>query len=173
VIMIALKRILVPIDFSEASAAATKYGVALARAFSAKLHLLHIEPRHDLEIMVERELVVGKYLSDMGDVQGRQNAARELLGKALTEQEEHDLQAEYVLRASGRGGPSVEIIRYAREREIDLIIMGAHGHGFAAHLMMGGVAEKVVRKAPCPVLTVRQPEHEFVMAEEAVKGPVG
>jgi len=171
--MIALKRILVPTDFSEASASALKYGVALARAFSAKLHLLHVEPRHDLEIMVERELVVGKYLGEMGAVQGRQNAARELLGKALTEQEETDLQAEFVLRASGMGGPYVEIVRYAREREIDLIIMGAHGHGFAAHLMMGGVAEKIVRKAPCPVLIVRSPEHEFVMPEEAERRPIG
>jgi nucleotide-binding universal stress UspA family protein len=170
--MIVLKRILVPTDFSEASVSATKYGVALARAFSAQLHLLHVEPRHDLEIMVERELVVGKYLGEMGAVQGRQNAARELLGKALTEQEQNDVHAEYVLRASGRGGPYAEIVRYASEREIDLIIMGAHGHGFASHLMMGSVAEKVVRKAPCPVLTVRHPEHEFVMPEEGAKGPV-
>src|ERR1700758_931539 len=118
--MIVLKRILVPTDFSEASASATKYGVALSRAFAAKLHLLHVEPRHDLEIMVERELVVGKYLSEMGAVQGRQHAARELLGKTLTEQEEHDVQAEYVLRASGMGGPYVEIVRYAKEREIDM-----------------------------------------------------
>ena len=165
--MIALKRILVPTDFSDASQAATKYGVALARAFNATLHLLHVEHRHDLEIMVERELVVEKYLHETA--KPPQNAARELLRKVLTEQEEHELRAEYVLRASGLGGPYVEIVRYAKERDIDLIVMGTHGHGFAAHMLMGSVAEKMVRQAPCPVLTVRHPEHEFVLPEETAR----
>ena len=169
--MIALRRILVPTDFSETSEAAVKYGVALARAFNAKLHLLHVEARHDLELIVERELVVEKYLSEMTDAKVQQNAARELLGTILTEQEEHELRAEYVLRASGLGGPYVEIVRYAKERDIDLIVMGTHGRGFAAHMLMGSVAEKVVRKAPCPVLTVRHPEHEFVIPEESAGQP--
>lgn len=169
--MIALKRILVPTDFSETSEAAAKYGVALARAFNAKLHLLHVEARHDLEIIVERELVVEKYLSETPAAKFKQNAARELLGKILTEQEEHELRAEYVLRASGLGGPYVEIVRYAKERDIDLIVMGTHGRGFVAHMLTGSVAEKVVRNAPCPVLTVRHPEHEFVIPEEAARHP--
>ena len=57
----------------------------------------------------------------------------------------------------------VEIIRYARENNIDLLVLGTHGRGAIAHMLMGSVAEKIVRKAPCPVLTVRHPEHEFVM----------
>ena len=61
------------------------------------------------------------------------------------------------------GGAYIEIVRYAKERDIDLIVMGTHGRGFMAHMLMGSVAEKVVRKAPCPVLTVRHPEHEFVL----------
>ena len=105
--MITLKHILVPTDFSETSEAAAKYGVALARAFNATLHLLHVEPRRDLQIIVERELVVEKYLSDPTAATSAQNAARELLGKILTEQEEKELRAEYVLRASGLGGPYV------------------------------------------------------------------
>ena len=100
-----------------------------------------------------------------------QNAARELLGKILTEQEDKELRAEYVLRASGLGGPYVEIVRYAQERTIDLIVMGTHGRGFVAHMLMGSVAEKVVRKAPCPVLTVRHPEHEFVIPDEPARHP--
>jgi nucleotide-binding universal stress UspA family protein len=167
VVMIAVKRILVPTDFSEASKVAVQYGLALGRAFNAQLYLLHVEPRHDLEIIVERELVVEKYLSETAAPKSRQNAAHELLGKILTEQEKKELRAEHVLRASGRGGPYVEIVRYAKERGIDLIVMGAHGHGAAAHRLMGSVAENVVRKAPCPVLTVRHPEHEFVMPEES------
>lgn len=163
--MIVLKRILVPTDFSEASAAAARYGVALARAFRAKLHLLHVESRHDLEIDVERELVIQKHL-EASATGLPQNAARELLGTLLTEEEENELQPEHVLRAAGIGGPYVEIVRYAKERDIDVIVMGTHGRGFVAHMLMGSVAEKVVRKAPCPVLTVRHPEHEFVFPEE-------
>ena len=167
--MITLKHILVPTDFSETSEAAAKYGVALARAFNATLHLLHVEPRRDLQIIVERELVVEKFLSDPTAATLPPNAARELLGKILTEQEERELRPEYVLRASGLGGPYVEIVRYAKERTIDLIVMGTHGRGFVAHLLMGSVAEKVVRKAPCPVLTVRHPEHEFVIPDEPLR----
>jgi nucleotide-binding universal stress UspA family protein len=168
--MITLKHILVPTDFSETSEAAAKYGVALARAFNATLHLLHVEPRRDLQIMVERELVVEK-LGDPTATAPPQNAARELLGRILTEHEEKELRAEYVLRASGLGGPYVEIVRYAKERTIDLIVMGTHGRGFVAHMLMGSVAEKVVRKAPCPVLTVRHPEHEFVIPDEPSRPP--
>ena len=167
--MIALKHILVPTDFSETSEAAAKYGVALARAFNATLHLLHVEPRRDLQIMVERELVVEKSLTDPAARTSPQNAARELLGRILTAHEEKELRAEYVLRASGLGGPYVEIVRYAKERTIDLIVMGTHGRGFVAHMLMGSVAEKVVRKAPCPVLTVRHPEHEFVIPDEPLR----
>src|SRR5438093_9228019 len=120
--MIVLKRILVPTDFSEASKAAVKYGVALGRAFDAQLYLLHVEPRHDLEIIIERELVVEKYLSETAAPKSKQNAAHELLMRILNEQGEKEFRAECVLRASGRGGPSVEIIRYAKERDIDLIV---------------------------------------------------
>ena len=59
------------------------------------------------------------------------------------------------------GTPFVEIIRYAREQSIDLIVMGTHGHSALAAMLLGTVAEKVVRKAPCPVLTVRDPRHKF------------
>jgi nucleotide-binding universal stress UspA family protein len=156
--MLALRRILVPTDFSEASGVATTYGIAMARAFHAQICLLHVEPRHDLEIMVERELVVEKYLSEAAPAR-QSNAAHELLAKLLSDDDQRDLRAEYVLRASGAGGPSAEIVRYAGERDIDLIVMGTHGRGFAAHVLMGSVAEHVVRKAPCPVLTVRSRPH--------------
>ena len=61
------------------------------------------------------------------------------------------------------GHPFVEIIRYAREQDVDCIVLGTHGRSGLSHLLLGSVAERVVRKAPCPVLTVRHPEHEFVM----------
>ena len=92
-----------------------------------------------------------------------QNPAHELLSRLLNKDEEVELRAVYVLRAAGPGGPYLEIVRYAQERQIDLIVMGTHGHGFTSHMLTGSVAEKVVRKAPCPVLTVHHPEHEFVI----------
>ena len=60
------------------------------------------------------------------------------------------------------GHPVVEIVRYVRDRNVDLIVMGTHRRGLGAHMPWGGVVEKVVRKAPCPVLMVRLPEHEVV-----------
>jgi nucleotide-binding universal stress UspA family protein len=68
-----------------------------------------------------------------------------------------------VVREIRQGSPFLEIIRYAKEKNIDLIVLGTHGRSGLAHVMLGSVAERVVRIAPCPVLTVRHPEHEFVM----------
>ena len=162
--MIALKRILVPVDFSDASQAAVRYGVALGRAFGATLHLLHAAVRHELQVMVERQRVIDLFLGPQdAATKSPPNAAHELLATLLTAEEQPAFRAEYVLRASGLGGPYVEIVRYAKERDIDLIVMGTHGRGFVAHMLMGSVAEKVVRAAPCPVLTVRHPEHDFVV----------
>ena len=170
--MIVLKRVLVPTDFSEASTAAVTYGVALARAFNAQLFLLHVVPSQDLDIAVERERVVEELLADTSspapprveDV--TRHVVREELGSILSPQDENDVHAEYVLRSEGVGGPYLEIVRYAKDNDIDLIVMGAHGRSFVAHILtMGSVAEKVVRRAPCPVLTVRHPEHEFVLPD--------
>jgi nucleotide-binding universal stress UspA family protein len=57
---------------------------------------------------------------------------------------------------------SLTIVDYARDHDVDIIVMGTHGRGALGHLVMGSVAERVVRLAPCPVLTVRHPEHEFI-----------
>ena len=62
------------------------------------------------------------------------------------------------------GAPHVEIIDYAEDSQIDLIVMGTHGRGIAAHLLLGSVAEKVIRKAPCPALTVHITGRQFVHA---------
>ena len=64
--------------------------------------------------------------------------------------------------------PAAAITSYAREWGIDLIVMGTHGRGGFAHLLMGSVSERVVQTAPCPVLTVRHPEHEFVLPDALV-----
>jgi nucleotide-binding universal stress UspA family protein len=89
-----------------------------------------------------------------------QRQAQERLDLVLTPDDVKRYSAVVALRS---GSPFVEVVRYAREEGIDLIVLGTHGRGAIAHMLLGSVAERVVRKAHCPVMTVRQPEHAFVM----------
>jgi nucleotide-binding universal stress UspA family protein len=86
--------------------------------------------------------------------------ARERLEALLTAEERERYHATLALRS---GSPFVEVVRYARDEGMDLIVLGTHGRGAIAHMLLGSVAERVVRKAHCPVVTVRLPEHSFVM----------
>ena len=151
--MIALKNVLVPHDFSETSDAAIRYAIALARNFGAQLHIVHVNDRARFEMATEFPLGLDGSLED---------AIRERLAKILSPREQTELKPLFDLRS---GFPASEIVRYAKEQNIDLIVMGTHGRGFVAHAVMGSVAEKVVRTAPCPVLTIRHPQHDFVMPE--------
>lgn len=153
--MIRLNHILVPTDFSATSDAALRYGVELARTFHARLHLLHV-PEHPSEA-AKAEYPIGLF-------ETAQKVAAERLGHLLTDQETRELRPECALRS---GTPYHEIVRYADERQIDLIVIGTHGRSGVARVLIGSVAEKVVRKAPCPVLTVHNPEHEFVMPDQS------
>ena len=138
--MIALNRILVPHDFSETSAASVTYAVALARSFGAELTFLYVGDRsQDSEIPVNED----------GSVR---EGAREHLLTILTPGDRVALNPQFFVRA---GTPAAEIVRFASEHDTDLIVMGTHGRGVVGHMVMGSVAEKVVRTAPCPVLTVR------------------
>jgi nucleotide-binding universal stress UspA family protein len=65
--------------------------------------------------------------------------------------------------------PEIALLDYAREQGVDLIVTGTHGRGGMAHFFMGSIAERLVRSAPCPVLTVRHPEREFVMPDALQK----
>lgn len=154
--MIVLKNILVPTDFSEASESALRYGVALAEAFSATLHVLHV-----LEEPVVTAMAPEAYAMSLpGLLDELEKRAQDRLDGLLTAEQRAKYRAKLV---SERGSPFVEIVRYAKTNDIDLLVMGTHGRGAIAHMLMGSVAEKVVRKAPCPVLTVRSTQHEFVM----------
>jgi nucleotide-binding universal stress UspA family protein len=148
---------LVPIDFGETSKAALKYGVALARAFNARLYLLHV-PEHPGEA-ARAEYPIGLF-------ETMKNAAHDQRGQLLNEAEMRDLQPERSMRI---GTPSDEIVAYANEQKIDLIIMGTHGREGVARVFVGSVAEKVVRRAPCPVMTVHHPEHEFLAPDKTVE----
>ena len=153
--MIALKHILVPTDFSEASEAAMKYARAFAENFGATLHVLHVMEDPFIYAPTSESYVVPiQFYDEM------QKVALDRLNKVLTDADREKFHAKLVTL---KGSPFVEIVRYAKTEDIDLIVLGTHGRGPIAHMLLGSVAERVVRKAPCPVLTVRHPEHEFVM----------
>jgi nucleotide-binding universal stress UspA family protein len=168
----ALTRILVPTNLGEPSKAAIKYGVAFARQFNAKLFVAHILSGKEFEAAIETERVIETLLPEVApDVkptpdQIARNAAREELGRLLDPQEEKDTQAEFLLRDAGSAGPGDAIVACATELEVELIVMGKHRLGFVEHLLAGSVTEKVVRHAPCPVLIVQHPEHDFVVEDD-------
>ena len=154
--MLTLKTVLVPTDFSEASESALRYGKAMAEAFGASLHVVHV-----MEDLLAHAWAAEVYVSSMPQLRDEiEKESRQRLGALLTEAERTTLRAETALLA---GNPFLEIIRYAKTHGVDLIVMGTHGRGPIAHMLLGSVAEKVVRKSPCPVLTVREAQHEFVM----------
>jgi nucleotide-binding universal stress UspA family protein len=152
--MIDLHRILVPTDFSKHSDNALTYAAAFAEKFHAELYLLHVV--QDLSVFVPEAAIA---VPSMPPVEQLTAAVRETLERVI---EKNKLRRFTVHAEVREGSPFYEIIRFAKEQEIDLIILGTHGRSGLAHVLLGSVAEKVVRKAPCPVLTVRHPEHEFV-----------
>jgi nucleotide-binding universal stress UspA family protein len=153
--MIQLGKILVAVDFSDHSQVALNYAAEFAGAFDAEVLLCNVVEAAEIlsqippggegyfppnlsEIRKEKSQVeCEKLLAESGITNGR---VRTAAGKAF-----------------------VDIIRIVREEDVDLIIVGTYGRGAVAHMLLGSVAEKVVRKAPCPVLTVHRGEHEFVM----------
>jgi nucleotide-binding universal stress UspA family protein len=153
--MIDLKRILVPTDFSKFSQNALSYAIALADKFGAELYLLHVV--QNLGVMIPDMVNVVPPI--MPSNEQMTSAVREALGKVIKENKLERFKTKPEVRL---GTPFYEIIQFAKEADADLIVMGTHGHSGLAHVLLGSVTEKVVRKAPCPVLTVRHPEHEFV-----------
>jgi nucleotide-binding universal stress UspA family protein len=164
--MIALTNILVATDFSEPSAAALRYGRALARHFKATLHVAHVIGH--MPLATNGAAAYGVALPDLQ--QQIEDATRRQLDDLSIGDDELLLPARRVLITSNT--PSRAIVDYAKEERIDLIVAGTHGRGAVAHALIGSVAERIVRTAPCPVLTVRQPEHEFVVPDRmAVASP--
>lgn len=154
--MLTLNTVLVPTDFSDASESALRFGKAMAEKFGASLHVVHV-----MEDLLAHAWAAEVYVSSMPQLRDEiEKESRQRLGTLLTDDERKTLRAETALLA---GNPFLEIIRYAKAQNVDLIVMGTHGRGPIAHMLLGSVAEKVVRKSPCPVLTVREAQHEFVM----------
>jgi len=142
-------QILVPTDFSETADAALAYAKTLADVSGAALHVLHVMddplpgfklPDHICPIPAIRKLM-------------EQESSKQM-SKVLTADEKGKFRAELL---TAWGNPYLKVIEYALEHKIDLIIMGTHGRGMVGHLLLGNVAERVVRHAPCPVLVIRPP----------------
>ena len=154
--MIAIKNILVATDFGEAADAALGYGRELAGRFDSTLHVLTVA-----EDVFATAFGAETYTAVVPDLQHDvEHAARKRLDEALIDSDGSGPRAIPVVTVSS--SPAHAILDYARDHEIDLIILGTHGRGAIQHFLMGSVAERVVRQATCPVLTVRHPEREFV-----------
>jgi nucleotide-binding universal stress UspA family protein len=154
--MIDLHRILAPTDFSKHSDNALRYAAAFAEKFGAEIILLHVV--QDLSWFVPEAVLVAGAMPAT-PIEQFVAAARTALQRVV---DGLNLPGVAVRPEVVEGVPFDAIVRFAKDKEVDLIVMGTHGHTGLAHLLLGSVAEKVVRKAPCPVLTVRHPEHEFV-----------
>lgn len=151
---IEIKRILLPTDFSAHSAAAARYACELATRFDAELHLLHALEAH---LASAPGFAMGLALPQY--VHESRAAAEQSLAGVLDPQWSAGRK---VVRAVVEGSPKEEIVRYARTHGVDLIVLATHGRTGLAHVLLGSVAEGVVRTAPCPVLTVRPEGHQVV-----------
>jgi universal stress protein A len=141
------QRILVPLDFGEPSMHALTYAKTLAEPLGASLDLLYVVPNPYVADPSGLYMALPQNLLD-----DFEREARTRLEHTLTPEERKTLKAQTSVRT---GDPLVEIVEQARQTAVDLIVMGTHGRTGVSHLLLGSVAERVIRTAPCPVLTVR------------------
>ncbi len=150
-------KILYPTDFSDLALAALRHARELVDVFDGELHCLHVvdDSCQYWSAMGPESIPVGPPPEDLLDL------ARTHMEQFRAEHLADLKQAPITHVAIGR--PFAEIIAYARGNDINLIVLGTHGRGAIAHMLLGSTTEKVVRKAPCAVLTVRAPNRDFVM----------
>lgn len=143
-----IERILIPVDFSEYSKMALDYSIEFSKKFNSELILIYvIEP-----IVYPSDFGLGQIPINQVDFEIQSKAESELK-KLVEEKVPSELKASYVVKT---GKPFLEIISAAKEYDCDLIIIATHGHTGIEHILFGSTAEKVVRKSPVPVLTVRE-----------------
>lgn len=152
-------RILVPTDFGAASDAALECAKEIARRFTGRLYLLHVIEDPTATGVWTPEVYAG-VSAELRDTLLRDAKLR--LDKALTDAEREEFRATIEIRV---GAAADTIGEFARETGIELIVMGTHGRRGLAHMFLGSVAERMVRTAPCPVLTVRQRHAAEVQSE--------
>jgi nucleotide-binding universal stress UspA family protein len=152
--VINLKRILVPTDFSESARHALLYGTSFAREYEGELILLHVV--ENLTVGYASDLFPVPMAEVFDEISGYAKAELAKLGAEVKE------KGVTVRELVVQGKPSAEIVRVAREETADMIVLGTHGKGMLDKALFGSTAERVIRRAPCPVLTVGLEEHEFV-----------
>jgi nucleotide-binding universal stress UspA family protein len=153
---VVLKRVLVPTDLGDASWAAVRYGVALVEEFGGTLHVLHVLDAIPGVDPLNPSLLPARIEAERKAEASAWEALNRILGSEAQRLRRPVLALEW-------GTPAVEITRYAKAHAIDLIAMSGAGNGHIAHVLLGDVMTHVVREAPCPVLTLHQPERDFVL----------
>jgi len=146
------KRILAPTDFSPFGEVGLRAAAELAQRVGARLALLHVVPEDELEALANAH--VPRHPVDL-IYQDLEGALTDQFRRVVPPEIRRDLAVEAVVTV---GAPFAEILRMARLKGVDVIVMGTHGRTGLARMMMGSVSEQVVRRAPCPVLTVRPAE---------------
>ncbi len=156
-----ISKVLVPIDFSDYSKSALKYAVSFVKYFGAELILVYVvEP-----VIYPPDFSMGQIAIPSADLDMDKRAIDELEKLAMQEIPSA-IKVKSIVKT---GKPFVEIIETAGEENVDLIIIATHGHTGMEHILFGSTAEKVVRKAPCPVLTLREPIKGFLFKDELKK----
>jgi nucleotide-binding universal stress UspA family protein len=146
------RKILVPIDFSATSKKAFQYALRFAEQFDCEIVLLHvIEP---VEAIAGTPLAIDIFAQPEEDTTA---AEAELALLAASSRSQRNC----IMSAVRTGHAPNEISKAAKELDVDLIVIATHGYTSWRHLCIGSTAERVVRAAPCPVLVVREKEHEF------------
>lgn len=161
--MSCFRNILVAVDFSQTSDDALAVAAELSRTFQAQVHLVHIVP--SLHVPYAIEPIAFDFASYARESTAA--ASRKLLDLAA----QHPIERRLLTIATLSGPPATEIVQYAAAHAIDLIVLGAHGHGIVDRLLIGSVAERVARHAPCAVLMVPHAMRRLTMIEaEAAAG---
>ncbi|MFO7447266.1 MAG: universal stress protein [Ignavibacteriaceae bacterium] len=149
-----INKVLVPIDFSDYSKSSLRYAINFVKCFKAEIILVYVvEP-----VIYPPDFSMGQIAIPAVDAEIDKQAVDELEKLARVEIPQ-DVKCKTIIKT---GKPFIEIIETASEEDVDLIIIATHGHTGVEHILFGSTAEKVVRKAPCPVLTLRDPVKGFV-----------
>ncbi len=148
------RRILCPVDFSEFTDDILEYAVDIVGKYNSELHLIHVIPNLNYFTPYESFFTPENLVVVEKNMETEVNKDFDALIAKL------NLPVKKVVR---NGTAFVEIIDYVKTESIDLVILGTHGRSGLEHVLIGSVAEKVVRKSPCPVLTIRPKGHGFKM----------
>ena len=155
--MIQFQKILFPTDFSTCAAVAQKYAFDLARQCKAKLYVIHVVP--NISFLGDSEV----FHMHVPDVSAEMHkSAHEQLEAIVPKSLSDEIEVEFCVLD---GDPFREILSFAKDHKVDLMVIATHGRSGLQHLLLGGTSDKVIRQAPCPVMIVRHPDRGQVVSE--------